>query len=108
MSLSPAEPLLLTQFFESIFWGLYVITLSFCLKALLRVPGQNRWKRTAEISKPMLVVTILMGSIATFDMCLTLAINLNAFVLYDGPGGPKAAFENTSGWMDVMGVRSLE
>jgi hypothetical protein len=56
----------------------------------------------------MLVVTILMGSIATFDMCLTLAINLNAFVLYDGPGGPKAAFENTSGWMDVMGVRSLE
>jgi hypothetical protein len=56
----------------------------------------------------MLVVTILMGSITTFDMCLTLAINLNAFVFCDGPGGPKAAFDNTSGWMDVMGVRSLE
>jgi hypothetical protein len=54
----------------------------------------------------MLVVTILMGCIATFDMCLTFAINLNAFVLYDGPGGPKAAFDNTSGWMDVMGVRN--
>ncbi|KAJ7695280.1 hypothetical protein B0H14DRAFT_3042464 [Mycena olivaceomarginata] len=97
MSLSPAEPLLLTQFFESIFWGLYVITLSFCLKALLRVPGQNRWKRPAEISKPMLVHRDVR-------YVLDLAINLNAFVFYDGPGGPKAAFDNTSGWMDVMGT----
>ncbi|KAJ6566306.1 hypothetical protein B0H19DRAFT_871660, partial [Mycena capillaripes] len=87
---------------ESIFWGIYVVTLGFCLKALLRT--QNRWKRPAEISKPMLVVTVLMGCIATFDMCLTFAINLNAFVFYHGPGGPKAAFDNTSGWMDVMGT----
>ncbi|KAJ7911402.1 hypothetical protein B0H13DRAFT_2328370 [Mycena leptocephala] len=58
--------------------GIYVVTLGFCLKALLRT--KNRWKRSGEISKPMLVVTILMGCIATFDMCLTFAINLNAFV----------------------------
>ncbi|KAJ7879443.1 hypothetical protein B0H13DRAFT_2300539 [Mycena leptocephala] len=99
---SPAKSQLLTQLLESIFWGIYVVTLGFCLKALLRT--QNRWKRPAEMCKPMLVVTILMGCIATFDMCLTFAINLNAFVFYDGSGGPKAAFDNTSGRMDVMGT----
>ncbi|KAJ7913680.1 hypothetical protein B0H13DRAFT_1612331 [Mycena leptocephala] len=72
----------------------------FCLKALFR--GQNRWKRPAEISRPMLVVTILIGCIATFDMCLTFATNLNAFVFYDGPEGLKDAFDNTSGWMDSI------
>ncbi|KAJ7841977.1 hypothetical protein B0H13DRAFT_1910017 [Mycena leptocephala] len=41
-------------------------------------------------------------------ICLTFAINLNAFVFYDGPGGPKAAFDNTSGWMDVMGISICE
>ncbi|KAJ7119029.1 hypothetical protein C8R44DRAFT_536202, partial [Mycena epipterygia] len=92
---------LLSQLLESIFWGVYVVTLGFCLKELLRT--QNRWKKAAEISKPMLAVTILMGVIATFDLCLTFVINLNAFVFYDGPGGPKAAFDNTSGWLDVMG-----
>jgi hypothetical protein len=101
-SIPPAETELFAQLFEAIFWGIYVITLGFCLKALLRT--QNRWKRSAEISKPMLVVAILMGCVATFDMCLTFAVNLNAFVFYDGPGGPKAAFDNTSGWMDVMSV----
>lgn len=100
-----AESQLLAQFFESIFWGIYVITLGFCLTALLRT--QNRWKGLSEISKPMLIVTILMGCVATFDLCLTFVINLNAFVFYDGPGGPKAAFDDTSGWLDVMGVRAI-
>ncbi|KAF8205928.1 hypothetical protein K438DRAFT_2014309 [Mycena galopus ATCC 62051] len=100
--LSPAESQLLTQLLESIFWGIYVVTLGFCLQALLRI--QNRWKKPIEISKPMLAVAVIMGCIATFDMCLTFAININAFVFYDGPGGPKAAFDNTSGWMDVMGT----
>ncbi|KAJ6482981.1 hypothetical protein C8R47DRAFT_1133449 [Mycena vitilis] len=98
----PAESQLITQFLESIFWGIYVVTFAFCLAALLRT--QNRWMRPAEVSKPMLVVTILMGCIATFDVCLTFLINLNAFVFYNGPGGPKAAFDNTSGWMDIMGT----
>ncbi|KAJ7130939.1 hypothetical protein C8R46DRAFT_1202025 [Mycena filopes] len=97
--LPPAESQLLAQLLESIFWGIYVITLGFTLKALLRI--QNRWKRSAEISKPMLFVVIFMGCVATFDMCLTFVINLNAFVFYDGPA--KEAFDNTSGWLDVMG-----
>ncbi|KAF7352266.1 hypothetical protein MVEN_01190300 [Mycena venus] len=101
-SLLPAESQLLAQFLECIFWGLNIVTLGFCLQALLRT--QNRWKRAEEISKPMLCVAIFMGCVATFDMCLTFVINLNAFVFYDGPGGPKAAFDNTSGWLDVMGT----
>ncbi|KAJ7462009.1 hypothetical protein FB451DRAFT_1496366 [Mycena latifolia] len=78
-SLSPAESQLFAQLLESIFWGIYVVSLGFCLKALLRT--QNRWKRSNEISKTMLVVVIIMGCIGTFDM------------------GPKAAFDNTSGWL---------
>lgn len=101
--LSAAESQLLAQLFESIFWGIYVVTLGFCLTALLRT--QNRWRKLAEISKPMLSVAIIMGCVATFDACLTSWINLDAFVFYDGPGGPQVAFDNTSGWKDVMGVR---
>ncbi|KAJ7613535.1 hypothetical protein FB45DRAFT_802866 [Roridomyces roridus] len=98
MALSEAGFQLLTQFLECIFWGIYIVTLGFCLRALLR------WKtNSGEISKTMLVVTLLMACVATFDMVLTFLINLNAFVFYDGPGGPKAAFDNTSGWMDIMG-----
>jgi hypothetical protein len=96
------EAALVLQLVESIFWGIYVCTLGFCLKALLRT--QNRWKKSAEISKPMLAVTIVMGCVATFDVFLTFVINLNAFALYDGPGGPLDAINNTAGWMDVMGV----
>ncbi|KAJ6615589.1 hypothetical protein B0H10DRAFT_55468 [Mycena sp. CBHHK59/15] len=100
-TLTVVEFQLLSQLLQAIFFGIYAVTLGFCLKALLRT--QNRWKRATEINRPMLVVTLVMGCVATFDTCLTFAINVNALALYDGPGGPKAAFDNTSGWMDIMG-----
>jgi hypothetical protein len=102
--LSAAASQLLAQLLESIFWGIYVVTLGFCLKALLRT--QNRWKRPAEVSKSMLLVAILTGCVATFDLCLTFLMSLNTFVFSDGPEG--LALDNTvgGGWVDFMGVRS--
>ncbi|KAJ7229817.1 hypothetical protein GGX14DRAFT_309977, partial [Mycena pura] len=96
-----SEAQLLTQLFEAIFFGLYTVSLGFCLQALLRAP--NGWKKTSEISKTMLVVTLLMGFFATFDLCLTFIENINALALYHGPGGSAEAFQQTASWIDLMG-----
>ncbi|KAJ7061150.1 hypothetical protein C8F01DRAFT_1288369 [Mycena amicta] len=101
--ISPTEAQLYTQLLEAIFWGFHIVSLVFCLKALLRSP-KGGWKRSKEISKVMLCVVLLMACIGTFDLGLTFAVNLNALVFYTGPGGPDAAFNNTSGWMDLMSV----
>ncbi|KAJ7903229.1 hypothetical protein B0H13DRAFT_2274836 [Mycena leptocephala] len=87
---------------ESIFWGLHIVSLCFCLSVLLRT--RNQWRRRPEISKVMLAVVLLMACIGTFDTFLTFAQSLKALVYYDGPEGPDAVYNDTSGWMHLLGV----
>ncbi|KAF7296895.1 hypothetical protein MIND_00921300 [Mycena indigotica] len=97
-SLSQAEAQLYTLLVESIFWGLHVVSLVFCLRCLLRV--EDRWKKAAEISKVMLCVVLLMACIGTLDLVMTMAANLNTLAARDGPGNSF----NSSGWIDIIGV----
>jgi membrane associated rhomboid family serine protease len=99
---SATEVQLYALLLESIFWGVHIISLCFCLKVLLRTRSQ--WRRRPEISKVMLAVVLLMACIGTLDTFLTFAQNLKALVYYDGPGGPDAVYNDTSGWMHLLGV----
>ncbi|KAJ7252861.1 hypothetical protein C8J57DRAFT_1349556 [Mycena rebaudengoi] len=101
-SLLPPEYLLLALFLESIFWGINAVTLGFCLEALLRT--QNRWKRGAEISKPMLFFAVLMGCVATFDTGTSFVLSLRTLAFHDGFLGPNLPVEDSSGWLGVMGT----
>ncbi|KAJ6559624.1 hypothetical protein B0H19DRAFT_1069366 [Mycena capillaripes] len=101
-SLLPPEYLLLALFLESIFWGINAVTLGFCLEALLRT--QNRWKRGAEISKPMLFFAVLMGCVSSFDTGTSFVLGLRTLAFHDGFRGSNLPVEDSSGWLGVMGT----
>ncbi|KAJ7452120.1 hypothetical protein B0H11DRAFT_2074364 [Mycena galericulata] len=88
-------------FLESVFWGFYLITFILCLRSLLF--GSNwQLKRLSEINWAMLLVALAMCSFATLDVALGLMHNIEAFVLYTGPGGALEEFSNISDWVNIM------
>ncbi|KAJ7037807.1 hypothetical protein C8F04DRAFT_1329070 [Mycena alexandri] len=95
------EAQILGLFLESVFWGIYLITFFLCLRSLLFTPNYEL-KRFSEINWPMLVVTLLMCVLATLDVAVGLLHNIQAFVLYNGPGGPTQEFSNISDWINVV------
>jgi hypothetical protein len=120
---------LLTNFLQPLFYGIYIVTLGFCLKCLLTddqsnqftsssrtlsfnlaVPkGPSRWKRISDINKTMFMVAILMALIATLDMLLSFVKGWDAFTSADrnGPSGVRSAEDilaEGGGWMDIVGV----
>ena len=97
------EAQLVALFMESIAYGVYLVTLGICVRVLLwgRVVG-SRMRRT--INWPMVAVVALMAVFATLDVALGLRHNLEAFILYSGPGGPDAEFDDISNWVNVMKV----
>ena len=50
----------------------------------------------------MIIVALLMFLFATLDVAFGLRHNLDAFIYYTGPGGPKAEFAIISYWVNVM------
>ncbi|KAJ6530586.1 hypothetical protein B0H19DRAFT_1273588 [Mycena capillaripes] len=74
----------------------------FCLEALLRT--ENRWKRGAEISKPMLFFAVLMGCVSSFDTATSFVLSLRTLAFHDGFWGPNLPVEDSSGWLGVMGT----
>ncbi|KAF8055306.1 hypothetical protein FPV67DRAFT_1458974 [Lyophyllum atratum] len=74
------------QLLGPLFYGIYVVTFGFCMKALLRHP--QGWEKWAEISKTMFIVACLTAFFAAFD----------------GPGSPAAAYNGTTSWMNIMGT----
>ncbi|KAJ7151024.1 hypothetical protein C8R46DRAFT_824008, partial [Mycena filopes] len=88
-------------FLESVFWGIYLITLVLCLRSLLFTTNFG-FKRLQDINWPMLVVALAMCVLATLDVAVGLLHNIEAFVLYTGPGGAEAEFGNISDWINVV------
>ncbi|KIJ46937.1 hypothetical protein M422DRAFT_206169 [Sphaerobolus stellatus SS14] len=100
------ETQLIGLFGESIAYGIYVVSLGFSANALLRKP--EGWKRAREINWVMVIVSFLLFVIATLDVSLGLYNCINAFVLYKGPGGPEAVFEDISYWVNVMRTATVK
>lgn len=101
MSFPVDEAQLVALFMEAIAYGVYLVTLGICARALF-------WDRLGlrrTVNWPMVVVVVLMAVFATIDVALGLRHNLDAFVFYHGPGGPDGEFDNISEWINVMKVR---
>ena len=100
MAFSIAEAQLVALFMEAIAYGIYLVTLGLCVRALF-------WGSTGTKERynwPLVVVAALMCTFATFDVAFGLRHNLDAFIFYTGPGGPDAEFEDISYWVNVMKV----
>ncbi|KAH8092474.1 hypothetical protein BXZ70DRAFT_1010791 [Cristinia sonorae] len=93
---------ILALFLGAIFYGLHVVAFGTCIMVLLfsdRVPFGERRHRALN---PFLIVSVTLFLIATFDIALALQHNLDAFVWYKGPGGPKGEFLDISYWGNVL------
>ncbi|KAJ7983269.1 hypothetical protein DFH06DRAFT_1081455 [Mycena polygramma] len=95
------EAQIVALFLESVFWGIYSITFVLCLRSLL---FKSSWepKRLTELNWPMLLVALGMCTFATLDVAIGLMHNIQAFALYDGPGGASEKFSDISNWVNVV------
>lgn len=96
------EAQIVALFMEAVSYGIYVVTLALCIRALF---WDRQGTRKKAVNWPMVVVMVLMAVFATLDMSLGLKHNLDAFIFYTGPGGAAAEFDNISYWVNVMKVR---
>ncbi|GJF00792.1 hypothetical protein PsYK624_170930 [Phanerochaete sordida] len=93
-----AEAQIVALFMEAIAYGIYLVTLGLCARALF-------WGRAAARGRhhwPLIAVALAMFVFATLDVAFGLRHVLDAFIFYRGPGGPDAEFENISYWVNVM------
>ena len=97
------EAQLVTLFMQCIAYGIYLVTLGLCIRALF-------WGSTGKKDRynwPLIVVAGFMFVFATLDVAFGLRHNLDAFIFYKGTGGANAEFEDISYWVNVMKVRPL-
>ncbi|KAF5347962.1 hypothetical protein D9756_010218 [Leucocoprinus leucothites] len=90
MSEAPAKPnpfpltaaQLSGNFCETLFYGMYLVTCTFCARTLLITGSgrEERWLRWHEIRWMMAIVAILLFAICTFDTAIGLLHNFHAFV----------------------------
>jgi hypothetical protein len=116
--LSKVQAQLLCNLLQPLFYGVYVVTLGFCLEALLRrlepnhrersqheITLSSQWRKPSDVNKPMLVVVILMAIIATLDLVITFMTGWNAFMTADNVTSAEEILATETGWMDIVGVR---
>ena len=97
------EAQIVALFMESVAYGIYLVTLGLCIRALF-------WGSTGKKDRynwPLIVVAGLMCIFATLDTAFGLRHNLDAFIFYKGSGGANAEFEDISYWVNVMKVRTI-
>jgi hypothetical protein len=108
MSFEITEAQLYGLAFECILYGVLLLTSWKCLSSLLFQPGHNgRLERrdARGINWGLLVAAILLFGLGTVDMAMGLRHCLNAFVYYNGPGGPTEHFRDISDPISITKAR---
>lgn len=95
-----AEAQLVSLFTEAVSYGIYLVTFGMCMNSLFFGRSSRRNNR----NWPMIIVALTMFIFATFTAALGLKFCLDAFIFYQGPGGPQAVFFRISYWVNVMKV----
>jgi hypothetical protein len=96
---SVSEAQLVSLFVASIFYGIYLATFCDCLRVLVWNSGS--FKATTNVKWILLVVALLMFVCETVDAIFNLQHNLDAFIFYDGPGGPAGQFKIINNWVNI-------
>ncbi|KAJ7719956.1 hypothetical protein B0H16DRAFT_1218975, partial [Mycena metata] len=88
-------------FLESVFWGIYLVTFFLCLRSLLfKANFELKW--FSDLNWPMLLVTLIMCVFSTLDVAIGLMHNIQAFILYKGPGGASQELSRISDWVNII------
>jgi hypothetical protein len=99
------EAQLLSLFFESVAYGVYLVTFGMCIRALLWSSVPEKGSR--PVKWPSVIMAGAMFVCATLDTVFNLRHNLDAFVFYKGGGGAIQEFEHMSYWVNVGQVCSF-
>ena len=99
MAFPLAEAQLTSLFLQSMAHGIHLATFAVCMYV-----WHTRGIAQASGRLPWMMVAIVIFLMCTVDLCFGFYHDVNAFVLYKGPGGPTGAFENLSNWVDVIRV----
>ena len=95
------EAEIVAMFAGCVSYGIYLVTFGMCIHALFWGPTG----RKERYNWSLVAVAAGMFIFATLDIAFALRHNLDAFIFYQGPGGPTAEFEDISDWVNVMKVR---
>jgi len=97
------EAQLVGLFMESVTYGIFLVTFGLCMQALCFEKNSTFvWRRPRDIRWGMLLVAFLMFAFATMDVAFGLRHILQAFISYDGPGGPNQKFSDMSTFLNVI------
>jgi hypothetical protein len=93
------------NFCETLFFGMYLVTCTFCARTLLITGSgrEERWLRPHEIRWLMAAVALILFVILTFDTAIGLLHNFHAFVKSDDP---EEELLNIADWINIARVRS--
>jgi hypothetical protein len=92
------------NFCETLFFGMYLVTCTFCARTLF-IGGSGRderWLSYREIRWMMVAIAFTLFGILTFDVAIGLLHNFHAFVESNDP--PKA-FADIADWINIARVR---
>jgi uncharacterized membrane protein len=110
--LSKVQVQLLSGLLQPLFYGIYIVTLAWCLKALFRQRRETettvtiQWRKLSDMNKPMLIVAVLMAIIATLDLIVTFVTGWSAFTSVNMITNTEDLLETHTGWLDIVGVGS--
>lgn len=96
------EAHLASLFSESVLYGLFIATFIGLLRAVL-LRGAT-FRAAAPVRWSLLAVACAMFVVASVDIALNLLHDLNAFIYYQGPGGPIGEFSKISHWIQITRV----
>lgn len=90
------------NFCETLFFGIYLVTCTFCIRTLLITGnGRERWRRPHEIRWMLTIIAFILFSICTFDTTLGLLHNFRAFIDSEDP---EREFRNIADWINIARV----
>ncbi|KAF7374180.1 hypothetical protein MSAN_00299800 [Mycena sanguinolenta] len=103
------EAQLTGHYFETLGYGMYLVTCFLCAHTLFWIPqpgGGERLRRRSEIQWLLVSVFSFLFVISTFDDIIGLVHIILAFVKYKGQGGATEELTNIHEWINI--VRSFD
>ncbi|KAJ7894316.1 hypothetical protein B0H14DRAFT_802797 [Mycena olivaceomarginata] len=103
------EAQLTGHYFETLGYGMYLVTSCLCAHTLFWIPqpgGGERLRRRSEIRWLLVSVFCFLFVVSTFDDIIGLVHMILAFVKYTGQGGAKGELTNIHEWINI--VRSFD
>jgi hypothetical protein len=100
------EAQLTGNFCETLTYGIYLTTCTFCVRTLL-MNQYGQWRKPHEIRWYLVIVAVILFGVSTFDVIIGLIHNIKAFVDYHGEGGAPQELTNIRDWINVSRVSPI-